>query len=133
MRLRLPAHPLVYGVAFVLIIAASMALDAVDPLASRDAEAQVETAVGSTDGELTAPEGGYTIGPDGRKVPVDPALAAATPAFPSDPATGLVETGEGMTTNLGGSDVAVSSVGGSHEVDGPKRKSRRIPAPTPNP
>jgi hypothetical protein len=129
MRLRLPAHPLVYGAAFAVIIACSMALDAVDPLVSRDAEAQSEPTAITAEGDLTVPEGAFTLGPDGRKVPVDSALAAATPA---DPAA-AVAPGDGMTTNLGGSDVAVSSVGGSHEIDGPKRKSRRFPAPTPNP
>lgn len=130
---RLLAHPLVYGVAFALVIAASMALDAVDPLASRDAEAQAESTAISTGINTGAPEGGYTIGPDGRKVPIDTPLVSGTPAPPGDPTAGNVAPGNGMTTNLGGSDVAVSSVGGSHEVDGPKRKSRRFPQPTPNP
>jgi hypothetical protein len=133
MRLKLPSHPLVYGVAFALVIGASMAIDAIDPLASRDAAAQAEPTVIYTESDTTAPEGEYAVGPDGSKVAIDPSLAAATPAVPVDPTTGLVDTGDGLTTNLGGSDVAVSNVGGSHEIDGPKRKARRFPVPTPNP
>ena len=43
-----------------------------------------------------------------------PEGAAATP-----------ENGNSMTTSLGGSDVAVSSVGGSYEVDRPRKRSDR--------
>ena len=128
---KLPSHPLVYGVAFSLIIAASMALDAVDPLTSRDAEAQAEPTAALAEGEVSVPEGGYTLSPDGHKVPIDPNLAAATPAAAAEATTGNADGGNGMTTNLGGSDVAVSSVGGSHEIDGPKRKARRFPTPKP--
>jgi hypothetical protein len=35
------------------------------------------------------------------------------------------DNGNSMTTSLGGSDVAVSSVGGSYEVDRPKKRSGR--------
>jgi len=63
--------------------------------------------------------------------------AAATPASPVDSAeasassespeavTGAPEIGSSTTTSLGGSDVAVSSVGGSNEVDSPNKRSRK--------
>jgi hypothetical protein len=38
---------------------------------------------------------------------------------------GAPEAGNSTTTVLGGADVAVSSVGGSYEVDGPNRRSDR--------
>ena len=41
--------------------------------------------------------------------------------------------GNSMTTSLGGSDVAVSSVGGSYEVDGRARKKSRHARQTPAP
>ena len=52
---------------------------------------------------------------------------ATTPAPAADelPPGGTPEAGNSTTTILGGSDVAVSSVGGSHEVDGPRRRSER--------
>jgi hypothetical protein len=65
------------------------------------------------------------------------APAAATPAVPVNPdpvaTTTAPESGGSMTANLGGSDVAVSSVGGSYEVDGPKRKAKKILKLTPTP
>ncbi|MFN8593989.1 MAG: hypothetical protein U0031_21250 [Thermomicrobiales bacterium] len=51
------------------------------------------------------------------------ALLAATPAAPPPPPP--VDPTGSMTTSLGGSDIAVSSVGGSYEVDGPARKARK--------
>ena len=56
-----------------------------------------------------------------------PALAAdeSPPSGTPEAAAGAPEAGNSTTTILGGSDVAVSSVGGSHEVDGPRRRSER--------
>jgi len=42
-----------------------------------------------------------------------------------DAAADAPETGNSVTTSLGGADVAVSSVGGSNEVDSPKKRSDR--------
>jgi hypothetical protein len=65
------------------------------------------------------------------------AVVAGTPTPPTDSvdastvseapvaATDAAENGSSTTTSLGGSDVAVSSVGGSHEVDRPKKRSDR--------
>ena len=58
------------------------------------------------------------------------AVVSATETAPAPPAdestpSGTPEAGNSTTTILGGSDVAVSSVGGSHEVDGPRRRSER--------
>lgn len=67
----------------------------------------------------------------------DSAIVPATPTSPVDstdasagtdsPETvaGAPESGTSTTTSLGGSDVAVSSVGGSYEVDGPHKRSRK--------
>src|SRR5215207_3656745 len=54
----------------------------------------------------------------------DPADASTSSEAP-DAATGAPENGSSTTTSLGGSDVAVSSVGGSYEVDRPKKRSER--------
>jgi hypothetical protein len=40
-------------------------------------------------------------------------------------ATDAPDNGNSVTTTLGGADVAVSSVGGSNEVDSPKKRSDR--------
>lgn len=57
---------------------------------------------------------------------VVPATSTApdSPAAESTPA-GTPEAGNSTTTILGGSDVAVSSVGGSYEVDRPSKRSER--------
>ncbi|MBW3631498.1 MAG: hypothetical protein KY456_00580 [Chloroflexi bacterium] len=49
------------------------------------------------------------------------------PILPGDTTTGLdvPDTSGALTTSLGGSDVTVSSVGGSYEVDAPKKRSHR--------
>ena len=44
---------------------------------------------------------------------------------PDAAATDAPENGNSVTTTLGGADVAVSSVGGSNEVDSPKKRSDR--------
>jgi hypothetical protein len=63
------------------------------------------------------------------------AVVPATPASPVDTAdssvvtdspeavAGAPETGSSTTTSIGGSDVAVSSVGGSYEVDRASKRS----------
>jgi hypothetical protein len=70
-----------------------------------------------------------TIGAPGASSSTAPALTAATPAPPVDTATtmtpGAPVQGGTVTASLGGSDVAVSSVGGSNEVDAPKRRAKR--------
>ena len=51
-----------------------------------------------------------------------------TPTTTSDDGTTTTEapeSGNSVTTILGGSDVAVSSVGGSYEVDRPSKRSRK--------
>ena len=65
----------------------------------------------------------------------DSAVVPATPASPVDSTDASTGTdspdavagvpGNGSSTSLGGSDVAVSSVGGSYEVDRPNKRSRK--------
>lgn len=115
---------------------AAVAAGAVAPWQSRNAEAQVDAVV---PGQELPPEysdpalaGGdpALAGIDPALTAVDPALAApATPVVtpePSLPAPTWEPTDAGMATSLGGSDVAVASEGGSHQVDAPKRKANKI-------
>jgi len=60
--------------------------------------------------------------------PADESTATDAPetvAESSDDVADAPNNGNSETTVLGGSDVAVSSVGGSHEVDGPGKRSER--------
>jgi len=56
--------------------------------------------------------------------PVDSADASAGSDSP-EAVSGVPENGTSTTTSLGGSDVAVSSVGGSYEVDRPNKRSEK--------
>ena len=56
--------------------------------------------------------------------PVDSADASAGTESP-EAVAGAPENGTSTTTSLGGADVAVSSVGGSYEVDRPNKRSRK--------
>ena len=49
----------------------------------------------------------------------------AAPLVDGAAVTEAPESGNSVTTILGGSDVAVSSVGGSYEVDRPSKRSRK--------
>lgn len=119
--MRLPAPPRPAAIAFTACSFALVALSSgVDPGTGRQAGAQ------------TAPTS--TVGA------VDPAAAGLVPASPAPPAapanaTEVVppEEGGSLTASLGGSDVAVSSPGGSYEVDGPKRKAKKWPRTAPTP
>lgn len=78
-----------------------------DPAAARIADVAERAVVSATE---TAPA---------------PPADESTPSGTPEAAIGAPEAGNSTTTILGGSDVAVSSVGGSHEVDGPRRRSER--------
>ena len=60
---------------------------------------------------------------EGLVIPGTPTV----PVLPGDTSTSpdAPDTGGTVTTSLGGSNVTVSSVGGSYEVDGPKKRSQR--------
>ena len=118
------------------MIAMSVSAGAMAPWRTRNAEAQVEPAPVETD--LT-PEhyDPALVGTDSALTGSNPELAApdavltapATPVVtpePSIPAPTWEPTDAGMSTSLGGSDVAVASEGESHQVDGPKRKANKI-------
>jgi hypothetical protein len=132
--MRLPARPCL-SIAALLALTIVGVADAVDPLATETAEAQVQPSQIVESGAPPSAPAGDEITVEKSGALVDAAsIVPGTPLAPTaaDPASGgSIETGGGLTTNLGGSDVSVSSVGGSHEVDGPKRKAKRIPTPRP--
>jgi len=61
---------------------------------------------------------------DTSAAPVSPADEPGPSGTP-EAVAGAPETGNSTTTVLSGADVAVSSVGGSYEVDGPNKRSDR--------
>src|SRR3712207_6599837 len=67
---------------------------------------------------------GSAVVPATSTAPVSAADELAPSGTPKAVA-GAPEAGNSTTTVLGGADVAVSSVGGSYEVDGPNRRSDR--------
>ena len=64
------------------------------------------------------------VAPATQTPPVESADASAVTATP-ETVTDAPVSGSSVTTSLGGSDVIVSSVGGSYEVDGPRKRSHR--------
>lgn len=81
-----------------------------------------DTGPGSLVEAQTAPSPPAVTDPGAGGAPAS-APVAATPAAPPVAAAPVVNGS--MTTSLGGSDIAVSSVGGSYEVDGPARKAKK--------
>jgi len=85
-----------------------------DPAAARIADL-AESAVVTDTATTPAPPADESTATDAPE-----AVADAPDAVAEAP-----ETGNSVTTVLGGSDVAVSSVGGSYEVDRPGKRSER--------
>lgn len=119
-----------FGIAAASLLAAAITvLVAIDPWQAPEAEAQDAT------GAITAiqtppPVPGIDYEAATTELPPvsAPVTASGTPAAPAGAAGPvLTETDGGYSTNLGGSDIAVTSTGGSYEVDGPKRKAKKIP------
>ena len=131
------ARRLIGGAAFALLTAGLVAGTALDPLFSRGVEAQAQPPVAESPAPPAPETESGVVDPASASTLVDPA-PAATPAPPvgtegTTANTAPPVTESGVTTSLGGSDVAVSSVGGSYEIDGPKRRIDRLPRPAPRP
>lgn len=122
---------------------AALAAGAIALWPTPNAEAQVDSSQPETD--LASDQYDPALaGVDPALGGIDPALAGSDPALaPTDEALGMPATpvavaeapipeptweptDAGMATSLGGSDIAVASVGGSHQVDAPKRKADKI-------
>jgi len=130
--LRLATIRFVIVLAGVLLIAAS----AVEPLLSRVAEAQDQ--IGGTSPGVQGPlvpgiesadgtDSAAMVSEEAPATPAAPALSTDAAKIPDVPGGGST------TASLGGSDVAVASVGGSYQVDAPHKKKRRSSPPVPQP
>jgi hypothetical protein len=76
--------------------------------------------------------------PDNSAVASDAPAAVGTPFAPIAPAgatsgAGTAGDGSATMTSLGGADIAVSSTGGSYEVDAPGNRGRKMPRAMPKP
>jgi len=131
-----PSRRTVLALGASSFIAVAVGAGALAPWRSRDAEAQVEPAQSGTE-PATEHYDPALAGTDPALSGTDPALTAPDPvsAIPATPVVtpaSLIPgptwepTDAGMSTSLGGSDVAVASEGESHQVDAPKRKANKI-------
>ena len=119
-------------VVVVFLVAALAGAGVLNPTPTFVADAQSEpvTTVNGIQLPPRVPGLDYTIGDVGDPGPIEGLMIPGTPTAPvlpgdTSPGLDVPATDGGVTTNLGGSDVAVSSVGGSYEVDAPKKRSHR--------
>ena len=124
--------PVIVLVVVVFFVAAFAGSGVFNPSATFVADAQSEpvTTVNGIQLPPRVPGLDYTIIDTGEPGPVEGLVIPATPTVPvlpgdTSPSPDTPDTGGALTTNLGGSDVAVSSVGGSYEVDGPMKRTHR--------
>jgi hypothetical protein len=135
MKSRSTVRTATISLTLIFVVTAVAAVSAVEPLLSRVAEAQDQTggAAAGIQSPPLVPGVDYSDGSDGA--PVVSEAAPATPAAPVLPSDAskipAVPAGGTTTASLGGSDVAVASVGGSFQVDAPHKKKRRSPVPAP--
>jgi hypothetical protein len=136
-----PDRPLALVFAAVLG-AALVGATSLSPVETQVARAQTEPATAANGVLLPPPD----FDPAGARSEglTESAVVAATPAAPVSPADESTATdaaeattdtpeattdaptgGSSTTTVLGGSDVAVSSIGGSYEIDRPTKRSER--------
>jgi hypothetical protein len=125
-----------FGLAAASLLAAAITVVvAMEPWQAPDAEAQ-DASGGITAIQTPPPVPGIDYDAANTAPPAvsAPVTASGTPAAPAESAgPTLTENNGGYETSLGGSDIAVTSEGGSYEVDGPKRKAKRMPKAMPTP
>ena len=136
------SRPSVASTSAAVLVAALIGASFLSPAATSVARAQTEP-ITAANGVLLPPAdydpaaarnedlASIAVAPATATPPVESADAStvtdASEATTEAPeiVTETPEEGNAVTTSLGGSDVTVSSVGGSHEVDRPKKRSER--------
>ena len=99
-----------------------------DPAAARNQDLTEIAVVSSTSTAPVSASGETTATGTSEAATDAPEATTDTPEATTDApeaGTDAPENGNSVTTSLGGSDVAVSSVGGSYEVDRTKKRSDR--------
>ena len=129
MRRNIPSRHLAVVTVVGVLVVALLGTITLNPVATKVAQAQSEpiTTVNGIEIPPPIPELDDIPAAVGKEGPANDALVSGTPAppvFPADASTVVdaPDNGGSLTTSLGGSDIAVSSVGGSYEVDGPKKR-----------
>ncbi len=115
------------GFLAVVVVAAAVVVASPQPT---DVGAQAQPTIPSSIIQLPPPVPGldYTPQGSGHASLTVPVVTGGTPvADQSSPDALAPATGNSVTASLGGSDISVSSVGGSYEVDGPKKRRNRSP------
>ena len=95
-----------------------------------DAQSEPVTTVNGIQLPPSVPGLDYTTVDTGDGDLIEGLVIPGTPTAPilpgdTSPSLDVPDTEGAVTTSLGGSDVTVSSVGGSYEVDAPKKRSHR--------
>ena len=117
-------------VVVVFLVAALAGSGVLNPATTFIADAQTEPVMTVNGIQLPPPVPGldYTPSETGDSDLIEGLVIPGTPTAPGASSSGLdvlPDTSGAVTTSLGGSDVAVSSIGGSYEVDAPKKRSHR--------
>jgi hypothetical protein len=130
MTVSLRKHQLVVGAFLLGVVSFGVIPIVIDPLRSIEAQAQTDPLALPEDDQTSladpaldaVAQGESTTDVEGAlpATPVPPATVPGATSVPSSP-----PTSGSMETSLGGSDIAVSSVGGSYEVDAPKRRGNK--------
>jgi hypothetical protein len=108
--------------AALMLAALALFLDEKNELESVTAQAQ-PTAVPGTIVQLPPPVPGLDYTPSQPGQTTIPAAATTGTPVAAEPGTAAAPaSGESVTASLGGSDIAVSSVGGSYERDVPNKR-----------
>ena len=132
MRRVIASRPVSFLVIAAFLVAALAGANVLGPVMTDSARAQSEPITTVNRVQLPPPVPGVDYDPvqirenESTEGAVTPATPAA-PVYPADASTVVdaADNGGSLTTSLGGSDIAVSSVGGSYEVDSPKKRSNR--------
>lgn len=126
--MRRSGRALVAALAFGAIVLGAVALQRPETPFQGRAAAQAQDGVTTVTSDPGVPGSGVNL----NELPLQDGIIPSTPVVPGAAPTAAA-TGISPTTSLGGSDVAVSSEGGSYEIDAPRRKGKRLPVPTPRP
>ena len=114
----------VAALAGALLLVAAIALFVAERTDTDSARAQAQpTSVAGTIVQLPPPVPGLDYSPpQPGQATIPEAATTGTPVAADSGTAAAPASGESVTASLGGSDIAVSSVGGSYERDGPNKR-----------
>lgn len=122
MRQATGIRPIVVAAGLAVTVTIAFAMSTLDLAQAQDAVAPAGSVTPPPAAPGDEPASGGEPAPAPPASPVAP--AGTTGSAPTPPVPDIAGS---HSTSLGGSDIAVSSAGGSYEVDGPKRLPKRLP------